>query len=571
LWEALDSEILCPFQYFGINDTVDLSSISFQRGKYVSSELDNVLTGNHIRALRIHQQIQELVTNPDTMKALGFCAGVNHARFMANEFAKFGYRAASLDGNTNETERKRIRDELLSGKLNAVFVVDIYNEGVDLPAVDTLLLLRPTESSTIFLQQLGRGLRKHTGKHVLTVLDFIGQARREYRYDVRYRALLGGGTRKKIISEIENDFPHLPSGCVIRLDRIAKDHVLKNVRGFVNSKRTHLISELSQLGPHTTLQEFLQETDTDLEEVYARPRSDSGHCFTQLLDQAGFVPANYDPGNPLFGNLGKILHVDDPERINLWLQLLEGELSLDPRNPGRSYRIALMLFSLLKGKNVKVDKIGKMIAELQSNRSLHSEMHDLLDLLADRIRSDSRPLFPEDQQPAINPETGAPNQFPAVGVPISSHSTYTLSEIMAAFHRVTNDVILIPQGGVLWDPTTKTDLLFVTLEKSEEDFSPSTMYNDYPMSLTQFHWMSQNSTGVDSATGQRYISHEKNGSRVILFTRQHKKINGKAQPYHCLGFVRYRSHESERPMKIIWELERPMPGWMYQESKVLAG
>ena len=115
-------------------------------------------------------------------------------------------------------------------ELRAVFAVDLFNEGVDLPEVDTVLMLRPTESATVFLQQLGRGLRWADGKRVLTVLDFVGQVRREYRYDVRYRALLGG-TRQQVRRAVEADFPLLPPGCALKLDRIAKETVLQQSQG----------------------------------------------------------------------------------------------------------------------------------------------------------------------------------------------------------------------------------------------------------------------------------------------------------------------------------------------------
>ena len=143
------------------------------------------------------------------------------------------------------------------------------------------------------------------------------------------------------------------------------------------------------------------------------------------------------------------------------------------------------------------------------------------------------------------------------------------AEIVAA-HGLTDKrrALVSPQGGVLWNEATQTDLLFVTLEKSDWDYSPTTRYADYPISPTLFHWESQNTASPDTPTGHRYVEQPARGTNVILFVRERKRDGrGETLPYHCLGRARYRSHESERPMKILWELERPMPGWLYQAGK----
>ena len=190
LWEALDEGLLCPFHYLGVGDGTDLRGVGFQRGRYITAELEGVLSGDHIRVRRILDAVREWVLDPTKMRALGFCVGIHHARFMAEQFTAAGFPSVALDGDTpNEARLEAIR-KLRRGELRAIFTVDIFNEGIDIPEADTILLLRPTESATVFLQQLGRGLRWAAGKSVLTVLDFIGQANAEYRFDIRYRAWL---------------------------------------------------------------------------------------------------------------------------------------------------------------------------------------------------------------------------------------------------------------------------------------------------------------------------------------------------------------------------------------------
>ena len=554
LWDALDQGLLCPFHYFGVNDPADLSGVGFERGRYLAGELDAVLTGDHVRALRIRQAVEEYVTDPHRMRALGFCAGVQHAHFMAREFSRFGYPAVALDAGTPRVERARALRRLRSGELRIVFAVDLFNEGVDLPEVDTILMLRPTESATVFLQQLGRGLRWAEGKRVLTVLDFVGQVRREYRYDVRYRALVGG-TRHQLRRAVEADFPLLPPGCALKLDRIAKEAVLQNLRESVLGSRARLAEELRSLGPDASLAAFLREAGVELEDVYRRPAS--GHSFTELRRRAGFIGGGLPEGTDrLLRAIGRLTHVDDLERLDAWTEILE----TDPpdarwRRRGRSRRLGLMLFACLGGPNEPVEGADRLFDRIRRFPELRREITDLLRVLADRIRTVARPLDPGGE------------------VPLASHATYSLREIVAAHeHTGASGALFVPREGVLWHKATRTDLLFVTLEKSERDYSPTTRYADYPVSPTLFHWESQNSASPATPVGRRYTRQREAGTNVVLFVRRRKRDErGETVPYTCLGRARYRSHESERPMKVLWELERPMPGALYQAGKVVAG
>ncbi len=551
LWDALDQGLLCPFHYFGVNDATDLSAVRFERGRYVPGELDNVLTGDHVRAVRIRQAVEEFVTDPHQMRALGFCAGIGHAHFMARQFTGFGYPAVALDASTPWDDRRAALARLRRGELRAIFAVDLFNEGVDLPEVDTVLMLRPTESATVFLQQLGRGLRWAEGKRVLTVLDFVGQVRREYRYDVRYRALIGG-TRHQVERAIEADFPLFPPGCALKLDRIAKETVLRNLSAAVRNARVRLADDLLAIGPETRLRGFMEDAGVELEEIYARPGS--GHCFTDLRRRAGFAPSAVE--DSLLKAIGRLLHVDDHERIEAWRDLLLGDRSSKIAGlQGRKHRLGLMLFSLLGSRRQATDEADQVLERVRGSSELRREIGDLLEILADRIRTVSRPLDPASE------------------APLASHATYTLGEIVAA-HGLTDKrgALVFPQGGVLWNKATQTDLLFVTLEKSDKDYSPTTRYADYPISPTLFHWESQNTASPDTPTGRRYIEQPDRGTNVVLFVRERKRDGrGETLPYHCLGRARYRNHESERPMKILWELDRPMPGWLYQVGKVVGG
>ncbi len=193
LWDAIDQQRLAPFAYFGVHDGLDLRQVPWRRGRgYDVEGLSNLFTANDAWARQVLTQLVSHVDDPLQMRALGFCVSVDHARFMARVFREAGVPAVAVWADGTEADRANALADLAARRVNALFSVDLFNEGIDIPAVDTLLLLRPTDSPTLFLQQLGRGLRRMTGKAFCTVLDFVGRHRQEFRFDRRFRALLGG-------------------------------------------------------------------------------------------------------------------------------------------------------------------------------------------------------------------------------------------------------------------------------------------------------------------------------------------------------------------------------------------
>lgn len=553
LWQALEQGLLCPFHYLGIADGTDLRGIAFDRGRYATTDLEDVFTGDHVRARRIIDSVSEWVLDPTKMRALGFCAGVAHARFMADRFNEAGWPAVALDGSSLTPDRIDAVARLKRGELRAVFTVDIFNEGVDIPAVDTILLLRPTESATVFLQQLGRGLRWAEGKSVLTVLDFIGQAHANYRFDVRFRALIGG-TRRQVEQAVVAGFPLMPPGCAVRLDEISQEIVLENVRASLRRSRRGLLDDLRGLPPKTTLGQFLASSSYDLNDIYASPGPKN--TFASMRRDLGYEkrPA-VAAERALAGGIGRMLHVDDDERYLSWKSWLESDTPPKVADlQSREGRLQLMLYSALGNRKRPVSELRSALDELWGSGPIKEELLELLSVLRDRSRLETEAIDPDGV------------------VPLHSHATYSLYELIAAFGLVTKGVLRETREGVVWTPEQAADLFLVTLNKSDADYSPTTLYQDYPISPTLFHWESQSRTAPESPTGQRYINHESRGSRVILFARENRDDErGVSAPYLCLGPARYVRHESSRPMRVTWELERPMPTEIYQEFKVAAG
>jgi len=536
LWDALDQGLLAPFQYFGVADDTDLSQLDFRAGRYNIADLEAVYTADEHRARQILAAVGDRVRDPRRMRALGFCVSVKHAEYMAAFFVRHGLPAAAVTGGTAAAERRDAVRRLSRGELCALFTVDVFNEGVDIPEVDTVLFLRPTESATVYLQQLGRGLRLREGKACLTVLDFIGPAHRRFRFDRRFRALLGGGTRAEVRDAVADGFPRLPSGCSIHLEAQARQAVLDNIRRAVSSW-TALAEDLEEDWPLST---FLRRADLDLHELY-RPR----RSFSALRALRGFVEAL--PDSAITRSLPRLLHVDDPDRLQTWRRWLAAPTPPPPDVVDPHQR---MLFAALGQARRPLAELPAVLAELWAQPTVRDELRQLLALLDDQRRRPTWPLS---------------------GLPFHVHATYSRDEISAGLGELRRGKLLRIQSGVYRCDAHRVDVLFVTLDKDEADFTPTTLYNDYPLSPRRFHWESQGATRRDSPTGQRYQDPPE-GWRILLFVRSAKRDERKlTMPYLFLGPVRCVSAEGDRPIQIVWELDRPMPAGWFNAVKIAAG
>jgi superfamily II DNA or RNA helicase/HKD family nuclease len=547
LWDALEQGLLAPFQYFGVKDEVDLSAVGWSRGAYAAAELSALYTGADARVRLVLQELHRRVADPRRMRALGFCVSVEHARFMARRFEAEGIASLAVTGETPGPEREAAIARLESGALQALFTVDLFNEGVDIPRVDTVLFLRPTESATVFLQQLGRGLRLHKAKPCLTVLDFIGNARREFRFERRFRALLGGTTRQ-VEKQIESGFPYLPPGCAMQLDRQAQAIVLANIRRNIGAGQRWLAEELSALGPETTLGQFLREAGVTLPELYAGDRS-----FTSLRRAAFGGPALDGARRELHARVRAVVHITDLERLS-FLRRLAADAPLEIADSERERRLAVMGAAALLDCRTPADTAAQL-EQTRQVESFRGELTQLLDVLEDERRD---AVFPWQDPARIRP------------APLHLHARYRQEEVLAALGaRSRQGFIPQLQTGLYYAPGENVDVLFVTLKKSESGFSPTTMYRDYAMSPTRFHWETQNVAHAETPSVRRMVA---GTSAVLLFVREYRKqANGVAEPYCFLGPVTFESASGERPMQFVWRLARAMPGSLFQRATLAAG
>ncbi len=544
LWDAIDQHRLVPFAYYGIADSMDLREVPWRRGRgYNADGLSRLLTGNDAWARGVVHALAQTVGDVASMRALGFCVSVSHAEFMARVFNAAGIRAIAIWADTPSAERQAALAQLARREVNIVFSVDLFNEGVDVPAVDTLLMLRPTDSPTLFLQQLGRGLRRHHDKAVCTVLDFVGQHRREFRFDRRLRALLGG-SRAKLVTQVQSGFPYLPAGCHMQLDPVAQQRVLENIQAAIPSRWSAKVEELRNLaadGPAVTPTNYLDATGLDLEDLYAGHR-----CWTDLLEAAGLETLPRGPHEAqLRKAIGRLLHVDDASRLGGYLKLAGNKHSPDPRSlQPRERRLLKMLVASVASTacppGLSLDEGAKL---LWNHPAVLRELVALFQLLLARISHVGKAL-PE------RPE-----------VPLTVHARYSRLEIQAAFGDGDDDRAGIPtwREGVRWMESANCDVFLVTFDKTGDRFSPTTRYRDYAISRDLIHWESQSRTKASDPTGTRYRLHRSRGSAVMIFAR----LRGDERGFHFLGPATYVTHQSDMPMQVTWKLAHPLPGDLF--------
>ncbi|MDZ4739551.1 MAG: DUF3427 domain-containing protein [Alphaproteobacteria bacterium] len=542
LWDAIDQHRLVPFAYYGISDDVDLREVPWRRGRgYDVEGLTRLYTANDFWARKVIQALSGKVDNIGRMRALGFCVSVDHARFMARVFNEAGIPSRALWAETSSQEREGALRDLATRRISVVFSVDIFNEGVDVPSVDTLIMLRPTDSPTLFLQQLGRGLRRHDGKSLCTVIDFVGQHRKEFRFDRRLSALLGG-TRAQIAKQVEQGFPFLPAGCHMELDRVASERVLRSIRSAVPDRWPQKVEELRKLAEtrsRVTLSEYLDETGLTLEDVYS-----GGRCWSDLLEAAALPVLMHGPAEGVLRKAcGRLLHVDDAPRIEAYMRLVSGRIpkadELTSIAERRYLRMLVASFVLNAGNaNDSLENASRLVWQ---HPQVLAEVFELMEIRLREIEHVAKPLVQRRN------------------VPLSVHARYTRIEIQAAFGDGALARVPMWREGVRWMPEEQCDVFVFTLDKSSGRFSPTTRYRDYAISRDLVHWESQSTTRADSKVGRRYQTHVAAATGVMLFARR----TDDDRAFYFLGPAEYVRHESEMPMAVTWRLAHPLPGDLF--------
>jgi len=554
--DALEQKLLCPFHYYAVSDhTVDFSRLSWKQGRYDTQQLTKLITGNSARIHLIIRKVIEYFPAPldpndfdrDQLKAIGFCVSQDHAHEMAKQFEQANIPAVALDAKTPPSEREAARHDLAEGKINFIFTVDLFNEGIDIPSVNGILFLRPTESHVIYQQQLGRGLRNHEGKDQLIVLDFVGAAHKSFRFDLRLKSLLPG-KRHNLQKEIEQGFPHLPAGCFINFEKTAKETIINNIRQTYKNIDTRIIDAFSEFPSPPSFTEFIKITEESHIDLLTK------RSWSAWKDLAHFSTVSHcDEPPPELYSLARASMVNDPYYLDFIVELLTIDLKLlDTLLESQYTASAYYLLWNKKGAEFGFTSYLQAFLQLRLNKRYCSDLVEILGY------SKSLKLAPKSRQ--IRPSHC-----------LYIHAKYTMREITAAFDKA-NIVTSGPVGtGVVHIENLKTYLHFVTFEKTEKLFSETTMYRDYLSSRTSLHWESQSNTSQQSRTGQNYLRQKERGYTILVFARMRKSEGKLTSPFTYLGAAQLVSAQGDRPISIIYKLDTPVSRNFFHETKIATG
>lgn len=538
--EAINRELLVPFHYFMVTDPVDVSSVKFVRGKYDASALEDLYNGNVDRVNAIVNALNRYQPDTNSIVGLGFCVSKEHARYMAKMFNDFGIASEALTSDYEDrAKRSEVQSRLIRKEIHFVFTVDLYNEGVDIKEVNTVLFLRPTESMTVFIQQLGRGLRTCDNKTELTVLDFVGQGNNKYRMNEQKIRYLTSMESVPVSMMVENGFCGLPCGCNLKIEEIAKEYILANIKAnsrnsMVERVRTFLLENHGD----SDLRKFLKWNDMDLSDVYRKKNTFTGLCLKADRSRGELS----EEKERLFSRaFTKFSTADSKNWMDAVMRILEHpEIELDSKDS----LYATMMYYTFYDRSIDKTEHGSFKGFLKYLLSEKDYLEELKTILS--IRSEHLRVMAVDS--GLDYECG-----------LEVYCSYHRDQILAGLGKNTLDYRYPWREGVLFVKERNTDVFLINLNKMEKDFTPSTMYEDYAINDRLFHWQSQSTTSDVSETGRRYIEHDARGSNVILFARLHKDADGIPMPYIFLGKGHYVSHEGSRPMSIVWEMENKMP------------
>ena len=554
--DALNKGLLAPFHYYGITDSVDYSEVAWNRGQYVASELSQIYTYNDARTSVVLKSLETYLTksNISSIRALCFCVDQKHAKYMAAKFTLCGLKADVLTSE-NAQMRTVLYRRLKNKEINYLFVVDMFNEGIDIPEVDTILFLRPTESLTVFIQQFGRGLRKSEGKTHVNIFDYVGNCRAEFNYTDRMRAIIGR-TSMSVEEEIEHNCPHLPLGCRIMLESKAKEYILKNIKGAIKRFTTHKIISLIQ---NFERQHSVPLTLTNFVRIYQIPLNKlyRDRTWNQLLCETGMkhIQSRFN-AELCHAVFRKWLSTDSYSYLNFIKNLAQKDfkIKVDMLTPIDKKRLLMFYYDLFENAGY-FNNLQKMVDELATDYYFCVELKEIISLLLQRTKAY------EKEDNSMLPD-----------FPLKLHGVYTKAQIQVAIGTSTLEKKSSSREGMERNKKLNLEAMFVDIIKNREEGS-TTDYDDKALSPYLFQWDTQNRVKPDSNEGKAYINQTQT---MLLFIREQKNFaedKSRTMGYVYLGRVRlhkweYKNLGTRKQMQIVWNMIEPIPGSIMHFARI---
>lgn len=564
LKDALELDLLCPFNYFGVSDlqSIDFSNIDISK----IENLEKILMVEERTDLIVEKL--KFYSNPfKKLKCLAFCASVKHAKYMASQFNELGINSVSLDGSDEISKRTDYINKLSNGEIEVIFCRDIFNEGIDIPEINTILMLRPTESPTIFIQQLGRGLRKYKDKEFLTIIDFIGNHKNIFNLALSFGAdkLYDKDNIRNFVS---SDFNEFSKFAFFKIDKIAKEKILQkidsinlesiswlkniyisfkksflNVKNkfplwldYLNSDSAPNITKFIKASPKKTYYSFLKHVINE-------------NSLNDLTDKEYRVLKTFESFLPLKRNYEFIILKEIFKNSYFDINNFNNTIFVNFSNDSFKNSINNLLLKHLDKKelnlygkivDLKEDKIyfSKEVIEMFQNDFLKNYINELIVYGLKEYEM----LTPKESfnKLVIN-EKYSRNQALMM---FNYDKTY--SSFREGFKMLKNNF-----------------LLFVNLDKDEMT-NEAHKYKDGFIDRITFQWETQNTTSISSVTGRSIINHKEMGNNLHLFVRKNKKDNGSFLPYYYLGKATVVRYEGDKPIKFILKLEKLLPNDIYK-------
>lgn len=569
LRQALEENLIVPFIYYGIDDiSTDLSKFKFK-------SVDKLAEKLNIKS-RVDLIIEHMNKYPyagKKRKTLGFCVNQKHAVYMSNEFNQRGISSIYLLGDNNQYEREEAINKLSDefDPLTCIFTVDIFNEGIDIPSVNTILMLRPTESPIIFIQQLGRGLRHYQFKEYLTVLDFIGNHTKTFMIPI---ALAGDSAYDKddLIVATKDDFFDIPGDTFILLEEKPKERILKRLDE-VNFNYKKFLDEL-----YFNHLNKLKESNKDL-------------IYPKLIQYGfdGFDPVRFIKSEKTYYNYVLRMTRKTSDTINL---LNEEEMKIlkfiDDMLPIKQPVLFVIISMILKNKTIILEDVKHELYKY--NYQNFNQLDYYFEYLDFKYFDDNtKKRYLKIVNYANNELTIKPSIYDKIYNNetlknfIHESLSYGLARYMHEFNetKLSNgfkyyynysmlDVPIIIKyihkisafrgQGVI--SSGNDYYLFVDLLK--KDVKKSVDYQDKFIDQKTIQWESQNSSSQSSKSGKRFINHKELGINLFLFVRKNKKEDGQVQGYTYFGPANVVKYTGNKPIRFILELTNKIPDNIYK-------
>lgn len=571
LHDALDSELISPFHYFGITEVegLDLSDLKENEIKKLSKRLST-----YARTDYIIEKMNLYGHDGDKLKCLAFCATIEHAKFMSNAFNQSGFNTIYLTGEDSVDRRIEYTKNLESNthdSLQIIFTVDIFNEGIDIPSINTVLLLRPTESPIVFVQQIGRGLRKLPDKEFVTILDFIGNYTKNFMMSI---ALKGSKFYDKdsLKIAIANDFPELPGSTFVQMDEISKERVLHQLdqENFNDLKylREAYFSFKKSIGniPINKLMMYeMYDSAPDPLRFIQKSKNYFGFLKRVELYSLEYLDALSEEYINAYQYLTSMLPLKRSIE-HLIISLLikkytfrKEELFLQCQNNISNLNIESFEHALnnLLGKYLDLSQLKRFDTLISVNKDFVS----ISSVFEKILKEDTHLLFDDLTKYGLTRFTREFSDS-TYHVPfLKLYETYKMIDL-ALLSNLNKKYTSFRGRGILKNGNDY--FLFIELNK-EGKIKESIKYKDQILDRNYLQWASMNSISIGSPFGRNIIYSSERNINLHIFVRKFKKIDGVIQPYIYLGKAKVIDYKDSKPIHFRLKLLYQLPVNIFNE------